>query len=554
MYLTDIHKYLMKRKTLLLLFIVVSQIILSNTNTKHQTDSLLDVLDATLMKFPVVNAEKEAAISRVKSNLAKTSDHKVRFDQYGELFGLYKNYQMDSAINISLQRNQEASFLKNQKDIAMANLNYAEVVMIIGLYQNALDIVQKQEKMYEDKEIKKYILHLYHSFYFQMKEFALTKKDKEYYSKMILQYKDSILSTLPKDDLGYFMVKSSQLAEYGNYREALVWAKKAYNKYNLKQAKALSAYAMAVAYEGLGDKEQEKKFLAISSIYDIENGAKEYISLRKLAVLLYEEKDIDRAYRYTKRCMEDAIFCSARFRTYEISKMLPIINSAYDLKNKNEKRNLQIGISLISFLTLIVFGLLFFTYNRLLALAKARRSLKDINKELQNINNDLTSANSKLSESNHVKEEYIGYVFTICSEYIDKMEDLRKKVNRKVKAGQIDDLQKLTSSTTFVADELKEFYRSFDSVFLNLYPNFVEEFNSLLQPDEQIIPKTNDFLTPELRIFALVRLGINDSIKIAEFLHYSPQTVYNYRLKVRAKAKESKDFAHQVSKISEIHK
>jgi hypothetical protein len=113
---------------------------------------------------------------------------------------------------------------------------------------------------------------------------------------------------------------------------------------------------------------------------------------------------------------------------------------------------------------------------------------------------------------------------------IDKMEDLRKKVNRKVKAGQIDELQKLTSSTTFVADELKEFYRSFDSVFLNLYPDFVVEFNSLLSPDEQIMPKANDLLTPELRIFALVRLGINDSIKIAEFLHYSPQTVYNYRL------------------------
>ncbi|OJU46800.1 MAG: hypothetical protein BGN96_06310 [Bacteroidales bacterium 45-6] len=545
----------MKRSLLFLFLLSAAHNVQADTTSKAQIDSLLSVLDGALNTYPVLDTKKEAYIMHLKSNLAKTTDHKSRFDQYGGLFDIYKNYQMDSAVSISIRRKQEALLLNNQKDIASANLNYAEVMMITGMYKNALDTIQRQRQNVVDRDLKTYIFHLYHSSYLLMKEFALTDSERKGFSKMILQYKDSILSILPKDNFGYYLVKSSQLVEFGKYKEALYWAEQAYRRFSFKHSKALSASALADAYEYLGDNEMEKKYLIISAIDDIENGVKEYISLRKLAVLLYEEGDIDRAYRYTKRCMEDAIFCNARFRTYEISHMLPIINSAYDLKNKHEKRNLRIGIILISILSLTILGFFIFTYNRLLALAKARRALKEINKELQSINNDLTATNNKLSESNHVKEEYIGYVFTMCSEYIDKMEDLRKKVNRKVKAGQIDELQKLTSSTTFVADELKEFYRSFDSVFLNLYPDFVLEFNSLLLPDEQIMPKVNDLLTPELRIFALVRLGINDSIKIAEFLHYSPQTVYNYRLKVRAKAKAAKeDFTHQVAKIGQIRK
>lgn len=520
-----------------------------------EIDSLLEKLDNSLDIYPVKDSKKEAYILQLKQTLAKTTNHASRFDQYGTLFDMYKKYQMDSAVNISLKRKQEALLLNNKKDIAMANLNYAEVMMITGMYQNALDVIREQENDYVDKELKRYIFNLYHSSYLLMQDFALTQNGRDYYTKMVLQYKDSILSVSPKTDFGYYVVKSSQLIETKKYDEALFYAEQAYKKFSFEHSKAFSTYAMAIAYEHLGYKKLEKKFLIISAIDDIENEVKEYISLRKLAGILYAEGDIDRAYKYTKRSMEDAIFCNARFRTYEISQMLPIINSAYDLKNKHEKHNLRIGIALISFLTLIVLGFFIFTYNRLMALAKARRSLKEINKELQIINDHLTAANSKLSESNHVKEEYIGYVFTMCSEYIDKMEDLRKKVNRKVKAGQIEDLQKTTSSSTFVADELKEFYRSFDSVFLNLYPNFIEEFNTLLLPEEQITPKSNDLLSPELRIFALVRLGINDSIKISEFLHYSPQTVYNYRLKVRAKAKSSKeDFNHEVTQIGKISK
>jgi hypothetical protein len=176
-----------------------------------------------------------------------------------------------------------------------------------------------------------------------------------------------------------------------------------------------------------------------------------------------------------------------------------------------------------------------------------------MNEDLKAMNENLNAVNNKLSEANCVKEEYIGYLFTMCSSYINKLEDFRVKVNRKLKTGQADDLYRITRSSSLVADEMKEFNKNFDTVFLNLYPDFVREFNSLLQDGEQITLKEGELLTPELRIFALIRLGINDSVKIASFLRYSVQTVYNYRLKTRNKAAVPKEeFSTAVGQIGQV--
>jgi len=188
-------------------------------------------------------------------------------------------------------------------------------------------------------------------------------------------------------------------------------------------------------------------------------------------------------------------------------------------------------------------------------LSEAHQMLADVNKELSEVNEKLKISNSKLQESNYVKEEYIGYVFSICSSYISKLEEYRKSINRKLKAGKIDDIKSLTSSTTIVQSELKEFYHSFDAIFLHVYPDFVEDFNSLLRPEERVVLKEGELLNTELRIYALVRLGISDSVKIAEFLHCSPQTVYNNRLRTRNKAIIPKEeFAETVRSLGKMQK
>lgn len=188
-------------------------------------------------------------------------------------------------------------------------------------------------------------------------------------------------------------------------------------------------------------------------------------------------------------------------------------------------------------------------------LSAAHEQLAHVNSELQSVNVQLTSTNNQLLESNYVKEEYIGYVFSICSSYISKFEEFRKNVSRKMKTGQFDEVKQMTAGSTIVQSELKEFYHSFDALFLHVYPDFVDDFNALLRPEEQIVLKEGELLNTELRIYALVRLGINDSVKIADFLHCSPQTVYNNRLRTRNKAAIPKEsFAEVVRSLGKMQK
>lgn len=353
------------------------------------------------------------------------------------------------------------------------------------------------------------------------------------------------------DSQGYQLTLGDKLLYEGKYDEAIGVLEGCYDIHSQKDfSLAIPSVALASVYGAKGDHKQEKKYLTISAIADVQSGTKEYISLWKLANLLYGEGDIERAYTYMECSMQDATFCNARYRTMEISGMLPVINSTYEAKLHEEKEQLVTLFIWISILAAVLLVALVYIYHQMKRLSLARKTMDDMNKELKHINGDLQELNARLQESNRVKEEYIGYVFNMCSVYIDKQEEFRKMLARKVKAGQLDDLVKTIHSTTFVTGELKEFFHTFDSVFLKLYPKFVNDFNNLLQENERIYPKEGELLTPELRVFALIRLGISDSGKIATFLHYSSQTVYNYRLKVRSKSFLSKeDFLNMVQKI-----
>ena len=542
----------MRKLSIIVLLLSISIITVGNNN---RLDSVLRVLDNTLKHRPSFEENKINSINQIGSLLIKTYDNHQKFDLLGKLFKEYVNYQIDSAALIANERIKTALDLKEKDDIIMADLNLAETKMVAGMYKESLDILQAQDRSLFNKSSKAYIYHLYHSLYILMVDYTIFDNEKEYYREQIMNYKDSILSTLKPDELGYSLVKASKLIAGGDYEQAIHIANECLTKYKDNRLEvALIAYNLSDAYHYLGNREKEKFYLAISAIEDMRLGTREYISLRKLAVLLYEEGDIDRAYLYMKQSMEDAIQCNARLRTLEISQMLPIINTAYDLEKRQERDRLLFYLVIISLLSCVLVVSIIYIYKQLKALARARRSLKEINNDLKQMNDNLKNLNIDLSESDRVKEEYISYVFNMCSVYIDKLDEFRKKVNRKIKAGQVEDLYKQTNSASFVHDELKDFYRSFDTIFLSLYPNFVEEFNSLLHPDEQIFAKDGELLSPELRIYALVRLGINDSVKIASFLHYSSQTVYNYRLKVRNKAISKDGFLDGVGQIGRPNK
>ena len=218
-------------------------------------------------------------------------------------------------------------------------------------------------------------------------------------------------------------------------------------------------------------------------------------------------------------------------------------------------------------LLLLLLGVLFFLHRRNRQLDTARMELKSKNDELHTANRQLADqttelstlnyqlsiVNSQLTESNRVKEEYIGRFMSLCSQYIDKIDDYRKMVNKKMKNKELEELFRLSKSTELKEKELEELYQNFDSVFLHLFPNFVNDFNALLQPDMQVHPKEDNRLTTEIRIFALIRLGIEDSSKIAEFLHYSVNTIYNYRARIKNGALDNREsFERRIKELGTI--
>ena len=518
---------------------------------KSQLDSLLHELDQTIKNRVQYNKIKEQRIDSLKSKLRGNINLERSYNIYHSLYKEYRNYNMDSALFMGTQKYDVAQKIGNVQYQYTADMNIAEILGIMGMYKEAFDIADHIKKEELDEDQLPYYYHLYHSTYLLLFQNSLSQREKSYYEHLVSLYKDSLLQVNEAGTMGYDLVENGKLVEQGRYKEALSLMTRYYNENkNNKSSVGVLAFGLSDIYGELGDVEEQKKFLAISAISDLQKAAKSYISLRKLAIILYQEGDLDRAYAYIKCSMEDATFSKARFRTLEISETLPIIVAAYDKKVTQEKENLKKYLILISILSLVLIFAVVYVYKQLKKLSQARKRIKDMYKEVKQMNENLKDLNTQLSESNLVKEEYIGLVFNLCSSYIDKMESYKIDLHRKLTTGQIKEAVKITGSTSFVSEELKDFFQNFDAIFLNIYPNFIEEFNSFLAEGEQIYPKSGDILTPELRVFALVRLGISESSKIANFLHYSPQTVYNYKLKVRNKLAISKEeFSEKIQQI-----
>jgi cell division protein FtsL len=293
---------------------------------------------------------------------------------------------------------------------------------------------------------------------------------------------------------------------------------------------------------------------------DIRAAVKDNASMAALSTLLYNENKIDRAYEYIKFSFEDAAYFNSRLRYMQISNILPVVTAAYQSKSDKQKAHLRNLLIIISLLSIVLLLSILFIYNQVKKLAKARKELQTVNLKLRDLNVHLSDANTRLnelnnelSESNHVKEQYIGNFFSICSDYIDKLDGFRRNVNKQIADREVAELFEKTKSKRLIDDEIREFYDNFDHTFLQIYPDFVEDFNALLNEDEQIVLKKGELLNTELRIFALIRLGINDSANIAKLLRYSVNTIYNYRVKVKNRASVPRDdFENYVMKIGEF--
>lgn len=537
-----------------LLFALLFPIFLFGQNN---FDSLLDELDKTVADYQLYSNKKAVEISKLKGLLNYTSGDVQKYAIYGKLYSEYKSYQSDSALVYARKSFQIAEKLNDIQKINNARLNLASIMGTLGMYKEATEILTTIN-INTTPELKGYFFTVNSVVYGYMADYAASVQEKEKYILLTKKYRDSSLNLYPTTSSAYIMAKSSTFLDAGKYTEALPLLLNYFPNIDTNSPdKAVIAYLISQAYRGKKEPEQLQKWLTISAISDLQLAKKEYISLRSLAFIMYENGDIDRAYTYIKRSLEDALFCNARLRTYEISKMLPIINEAYQKQNETNRFQLVLFLISASILSVFLLAVLFLLFKQMKKLSKAKQDLSLANNKLSELNTELNVFNEKLNDTNYtlteanlLKEIYIGRYMDQCSDYIGKLDEYRRKLNVMATTGKMNDLISAVKSKQFIENELKEFLTTFDKTFLQLFPNFIAEFSALLIDDEAIQLKECELLNTELRIFALIRLGIKDSAKISTFLRYSVSTIYNYRSQLKNKAEGPReDFEAQVMRI-----
>lgn len=542
----------------LFLFLFFPSLLLAKT----KLDSLFIILDKTISERPIYNEEKEQRINKLREELLTvSSSDESTYKILWTLFDEYRSYKMDMSLYYANEKMKIAERIGRQDYIDDTKINLAEVMMIVGMYKEALEELQKIDKSKLASYLHPYYYDIYYTTYTLMIDYAVTTDAKKTYTEKSNLYRDSLLLDLDPTSTRYILFETDlkTKGKDSTSLQALLpplidrCRKTGPNKHD----EALLAYTIAEIYQMMGDNENAKKYYAISAINDLRFSIKGHISLRKLAVLLYQDEDITRSYNYLKCSMEDAIFCNARQRTIEISEVFPIVNKAYQLKTQNQQRQMLLSLICISVLSIFLILIIIYVYKQMKHLAKARHKLRTVNEELKMLNNELETTNLRLSkynealsDTNYIKEEYIGRYMNLCSVYIEKTDNYRRSLVKLAIAGKVEELFKSIKSVKFLDNELKEFYTDFDNTFLKLFPTFIENFNQLLIESERITPKKEEYLTTELRVFALIRLGITDTDRIASFLRSSKATIYSYRSRIRNKSFNPETFEKQVMEIS----
>ena len=525
-----------------------------------ELEELLNQLDKALDNSSVYVGRRQHRIDSLYSRLSSASDLHVRYDLQNKLAEEYRKYMCDSAVryyvaNIRLAEKMPGGEVRADHD----RLSLSYLLSSAGIYQASLEVLKTVNSAKLPDSLRIAYYECYDHAYGEMAYNNIGNQIVYDYQRISKLYKDSLLAQLPKNSELWLSMEETRLRDGKNYRAALQ-----VNNLRLKKAVGnISLYALvqfhrSLIYEHTGEREKQMEALARSALADIHLGIKDHASLWNLAWLLYKEGDIRRAYRYMHFSWEDTKFFNAPLRSWQSANILSIIEKQYQADMQRSNHKLKVMIAVASVLSLLLLAALVFIYRYMKRLRfankrmeLAHRNMQSMNDRLKSLNEELKNANAALSKSNEIKEVYITHFVRLCSSYIDKMDRFRIMVNKRLSSGHAGDLLKLTRSHHMLDDDVEELYQNFDAAFLHIFPDFVTKFNDLLQESEQIVPKSGELLTPELRIFALIRLGIDESSQIAEFLRYSVNTIYNYRAKVKNKAKvERTDFEILVKNIS----
>lgn len=494
-------------------------------------DSLLSRLDGMLPHRVEYEQDRRQLIEKSKADYLSASTAADKYNVSRSLYKAYRSYRIDSALIIADHRLALANELADPSKISSATINLAESYAKSGAYDKAIELLDNlKDETLEDYH-RKYRNSVYRTVYDMKSGSALLNRDRVDALDKARYYRAMAIADASENSSSYYMLQAERLRDAGMISDAVAKIEEAAERFDFSE-NAPVQYVMGEMYLAAGMTDKAKEYLTRSAILDVSSGTKEYASLILLASVLFDEGDIRRAFDYINCAFEDAIFSKANFRTAEVMKTMPVIDAAFHMAERQatERNRRYLAVAVALGLLLLVSALFLVA-----ALRRNRRMLVTI----EDVNKRLEEKNDALVKADGIKLGYVNQLMMAYAGYISKLKDFRKSVLRLMKTSQYQQAMDLVKSDRLEARELADFHEMFDETFLSMFPDFVGKVSQLFKAP--FVLKAPGRLSPELRVLAMMRLGLTSTDEIARMLHYSSQTVYNYRSSIRSMLCVSKE-------------
>jgi len=533
---------------LICLFLAIS---LQTVNAQQaDIDGLYNTIDSLIEHRSKLLAEKEIRLKALKDGLQKGLDDDQLFKLNERIYDEYMAYNFDSAyyyINKNVERQRA---LGHADRFAASAVRMAHILAVSGIFNNARLLLN--EVRVEDISTANKI-----DYYEQQSELNLFRSEMANFTPLFPAYVDSmqhyrqkILEIAPHDSYNYIFNLATYTCEQGKTDEAIKMLEDYLPK--LRQGDrhySIVTSTLAYFYTRKEQPQTREKYLLLSAISDLRASILENNSLRELSIILLERQEYKKAYNYLQQASEDAKLYGSRLRSLQAARLAPLITQAYDTERVRTQNRTYILLAILSVITLLLIGTIAFILSMMRKRRAAIEKINTLNQELERRNAAIETANNEMKESNRIKDEYIGRFLELSSNYIQRGEDRAKLLNRLARDKKMAELYAELKSSASLNESIRLFYQNFDTAFLNIYPNFIKEVNCLMANGNQFEVDEGKKLTTELRILALLRLGINDNQKIADILRSSITTIYTYRSKIKSRALSKDTFEDGIRMI-----
>lgn len=521
-----------------------------------ELNQLYSEIDKEIERGHIYETEKNRHIEQLRKNLSKVSDDQSLLMVYDNLIAEYQSYVCDSALKYVEEARGVAERSGDSHEQLRLLLKKADIASHAGLFTEAHEILNGVKESDLDTALKSSYystycaLSQYETEYLPAGEYTLRSQETR------RQYTDSLMRVSNPASLEYLTNWADQRL-HTNSQEVREKLEVELTKHREGTREySVIASTLARVYEAEGDEIMEKTYLAKTVISDIKGTVKENMAMRELATKVFEDGDIERANLYMKSSLDDATFYAASMSGAQSGRMLPVIDNAYATRQQSQQRHQRVLIIVTSLLLVMALTGMVVIFRQMRHIKKANRLVQHSNDELsamssrlQEANNALAQSNKELKKSNRTAEEYAGLFMGFCSLTISNLQKYHLALRTLALQGNVKGILKKLDKSDVSAETLKTFYQKFDDAILNLYPNFADHVNELLTPEGQINLKSGERLNTELRILALMKIGLGDSEQMAEFLRCSLSTIYTYRSKLKRRAISPDEFEQQVFAI-----